>query len=117
MTEQEAGSSAEVDLRDADQQWEGLEAGLRSRAMRAVYEEQQKLVVDLGRSIMEKQTEIAIAVAKMKAAADLKRDVEKQSIVEDELIPRRKELQELQARIKSERELLDAYEQLGKGII
>lgn len=117
MAEQELAVPGAEELGDANRQWEALDSGLKSRAMRAVYEDQQKLVVDLGRTIMEKQTAIAIAVARLKAVSDLDRGDQKQAIIETELVPLHKELAEIQVRIKEERELLDTYEKLGKGII
>ena len=85
--------------------------------MRTLHEEQQKTVVDLGRRIMDIQTEIAISVARAKALADLSRTEEQRRIWDGEVLPKREEMQELQRRVKEERELLDAYEAMGKGII
>lgn len=117
MAEQERDIPTAEQLADANQQWEALDAGLKARAMRTLHEEQQKLVVDLGRTIMDKQTEIAVAVAKAKAVSDMGREDLKQEIVQTELLPRHKELAEIQQRMKVERDLLDTYEKLGKGII
>ena len=117
MAEQETTTVAAEELQDPEKEWEALDAGLKSRAMRTVHEEQQKLVVELGRQVMEKQTEIAIAIAKAKAAAELNREEEKQAIMQNELMPRRRELQDLQDRARMERELLDTYEKLGRGVI
>lgn len=98
-------------------EWQELDAGLKARAMRSVHEEQQKLVVDLGRRIMDIQTEVAVSIARVKAYADLNRAEEQRRIWDTEVVPKREELVDLQRRVKEERELLDAYEAMGKGII
>lgn len=117
MAEEALKIPTATELADADKQWEDLDAGLKARAMRTLHEEQQKLVVELGRNIMEKQTEIAVAVAKAKAVSDMGRGDLKTEIVDSELTPRHRELAELVTRMKVERDLLDTYEKLGKGII
>lgn len=117
MAEEELTIPTVAALSDATKQWEDLDAGLKARAMRTLHEEQQKLVVELGRGIMDKQTEIAVSVARAKAVSDMGRDDLKKEIVENELAPRHRELAEMQARMKTERDLLDTYEKLGKGII
>jgi len=117
MAEEVLNTPTLAQLADANQQWEELDAGLKARAMRTLHEEQQKLVVELGRGIMDKQTEIAVAVAKAKAVSDMGRDDLKKEIVENELAPKHKELAEMHVRMRTERDLLDTYEKLGKGII
>ncbi len=117
MAEQETAAPPDAGGDDPLKKWDETDAGLKSRAMRNVHEEQQKLVVDLGRQIMDKQAEIAMAKARARAAAGLSRTEEVQRIVTEELRPLEREREELAERVRGERELLDEYERLGKGLI
>lgn len=120
MAEEEAGittAAAAGDHADPHEEWQILDPGLKARAMKSIHEEQQKLVVDLGRKIMDMQTTIAISVARAKALADINRSEEQQKVWNTEVVPKREELQDLRRQVKEERDLLDAYEAMGKGII
>ena len=108
------GSDGEPDL---EKQWLELDPGVKARAMRQIHEDQQKLVVDMGRLIMEKQTEIAVALAKAKAESDRNREDRKLEVIRNELQPRRAELEDLRKRAGEERDLLDTFERMGKGIL
>src|SRR5436309_873332 len=114
MAEQDA--TTEQQPQDVAARWSGLDGALRSRAMRLLHEEQQRTVVELGRQIMEKEVEIAVALTKARAAEELNLPERKAAILADELAPREKDLVELRRKGREERELLDAYERLGKGI-
>ena len=118
MTEEQAAQiEVPANITDIAQMWEHLPAGLKARAMRSVYDDQQKIVVELQRLVMEKGGEIAVSVARARAAEELKQDERKTQIIETELVPKRKELDELQQRVAQNRELLDAFSTIGKGII
>lgn len=102
------------DIRSA---WDGLEPGPKARAMRSVYEEQQKLVTELQRQHMEMGTDIAIAIAKARAAEELGRGADRDRIIEGEVKPKIREQQELGSQIQEAIQLLNAYVTIGKGII
>jgi len=97
--------------------WDGLEPGPKARAMRTVYEEQQKLVTELQRQHMEMGTDIAIAVVKARAAEELGKAQERDHIIETEVKPKIQEQQHLGRQIQEATQLLNAYVTVGKGII
>ncbi len=111
------GAEAPAAATDVTREWDSLEAGQKSRAMRFLHEEQQKMVVEIGRQIMEMEVEIAIALTRARALYDMNRAERSAEIVEQEVQPRRRQLQELRKRYVEERDLLETYEKLGKGLI
>ena len=106
-----------ADMHNVDQVWEHLSAGLKARAMRYVFEEQQKLVTETQRLLMEKGAEIAIAVVRAKAAQDMGQEELKNKLVETEVIPKRQELEEMEVKRVQEQAVLEEFMKIGKGII
>lgn len=106
-----------ADMHDIEQLWEHLEPGLKAAAMRTAYDEQQKLVIELQRQSMEKGVEIAIAVARARAALELQQEEVKNALIETELIPKQAEWEQLEQQITRERAMLDAFQRIGRGII
>ena len=106
-----------ADMHNVDQVWDHLSAGLKARAMRYVFEEQQKLVTETQRLIMEKGAEIAIAVVRAKAAQDMGQEELKNQIVDTEVVTKRQELEDMERKRVQEQALLDAFTKIGKGII
>ena len=102
---------------DITGEWEKLEPGLKAQAMRAVYEDQQRLVADLQHMHMEKGKAIATAVAKAKAAADMDQEALKAQIISEACLPLEEELKALEQQIREGRLLLVQYTKQAKGII
>ena len=102
---------------DIDKRWEEMDPGAKARAMRNLHEEQQKLVVDVGRQIMEKQVDIAVAITKVRAMKEMNQPARAEEIMEQELRPREAELEDLKRLAGEGRALLDTYERMGRGIL
>lgn len=117
MAEEQNAGAEPVDLYDVEQQWANLSPGPKASALRNLYEEQQKLVVELQRLAMQKGAEIAGAIVRARAAQELQQEESKKLIVEQEIIPKRVELKDMEQQIKKETELLEAYTKIGRGII
>lgn len=117
MADEEVALHVPTDFHDVDQAWENLSAGLKAGAMRYLYEEQQKLVIELQRQIMEKSAEIARGIVRAKAAQELKQDDVREQIIETELVPKQREVEELERQADEGRQLLDAFSRIGRGII
>lgn len=117
VEEQAAQESPPKDSTDPVELWEHLLPGLKSGAMRHVYEEQQKLVVELNRQRMEKEVEFAVSVVRARAAQELHDRDQMNKIIVEEVNPKREEIRELSKRVEYESKLLDTFSQLGKGII
>ena len=107
----------DVDPNDVEQQWLNLAPGPKASALRGLYEEQQKLVVELQRMQMQKGAEIAAAIVRARAAQELDQPELKQEIADKEIVPKRQELKDLEAQIAKETKLLEAYSTIGRGII
>ncbi|GEM_PF-6969157 len=105
------------DFSNPRESWELLSAGLKSRAMRYVFEEQQKLVVELQRQRMEMEAELAVGIVRARAAQDMNRDDLLQKIISEDILPKRDQLREMATRVEYETQLLNAVSQIGKGII
>ena len=105
------------DSSNPEEAWEHLSAGLKARAMRTVYEDQQKLVIELQRQLMEKGAEYAVGVVHARAAHQMQEESLLQEIVDTEVLPKRKEIEELDKRLAHERELLEVYTKIGSGIL
>ena len=105
------------DMHTVDQMWDSVSAGPKAQAMRYVYEEQQKLVTETQRLIMEKSAEYAIAVLRAKAAQDMGQEELKNQIVETEIVTKRQEIEDMERKRVQDQALLDAFMKIGKGII
>jgi len=105
------------DFSNPRESWELLSAGLKSRAMRYVFEEQQKLIVELQRLRMEAETELAIGIVRARAAQEMNQDDVMKKIISDEVLPKRDEVRAMGKRIDEETQLLNMFSQIGKGII
>ncbi len=113
----EAAASVMVDVYDVEQQWASLSPGPKASALRSLYEEQQKQVAELQRQAMLKTSEIAAAIVRARAAKELQQPEVTKSIVQDEVVPKQKALQDLEERVKKETELLNAYTTIGQGVL
>lgn len=118
MSEEPSAPGAQtVNYDDIVFAWENLAPGPKARAMRSVFEEQNKLVTELQRQHMEMTTEIAICVVRARAAEELHQESVKRQIIENEVRPKVQEQEMLGLKIQENQRLLDAYTTLGKGII
>lgn len=105
------------DFSNPRESWELLSAGLKSRAMRYVFEEQQKLIIELQRQRMEIEAELAIGIVRARAAQDMNQENLMQQIISETVLPKRDEIRAMVKRIEYENQLLNTFSQIGKGII
>jgi len=105
------------DSSNPEEAWEHLSAGLKARAMRTVYEDQQKLVIELQRQLMETGAEYAVGVVHARAAQEMQQEALLQEIVDTEVLPKHKEIEALDKRLTHERQVLEVYTKIGKGIL
>ena len=118
MSEESTAPKAEaIDYDNIVAAWENLSPGPKARAMRSVYEDQNKLVTELQRQHMEMSTEIAVGVARARAAEELQQEDARRQIIENEVKPKVREQELLGLKIQENQRLLDAFIVIGKGII
>ncbi|MSQ28009.1 MAG: hypothetical protein EXR51_07725 [Dehalococcoidia bacterium] len=109
--------SEAIDYDNIADAWEKLEPGPKARAMRFVYEEQDKLVTELQRQHMEMSSEIAVSVARARAAEELQQEDIRWRIIQNEVKPKVTERELLGLKIQENKRLLEAFIVIGKGII
>ena len=105
------------DTSNPEEAWGHLSAGLKARAMRTVYEDQQRLVIELQRQLMETSAEYAVGEVHARAAQQMQEEALLQEIVDTEVLPKRKEIEALETRLAHERQVLEVYTKIGTGIL
>ena len=105
------------DTSNPEEAWGHLSAGLKARAMRTVYEDQQRLVIELQRQLMETSAEYAVGVVHARAAQQMQEEALLQEIVDTEVLPKRKEIEALETRLAHERQALEVYTKLATRIL
>ncbi len=119
-TEQPVAEGAEspaLDVLDLEGMWQRLEAGQKARAVREVYETQQKLVIEMQRLHAAKIDELAASVVRARGILELGLAEEAERKRLEEVEPLRTEIQRMGQEIAEANALLTAYQTIGRGII
>lgn len=106
-----------AETQDVQSLWERMERGLKAKAMREVYENQEKLVTELQREQMALNQEVAMAIVRARAYEELQQLDRSEQLTTEEIGPRLSRLQELGDQIDAANELLQAFQTIGRGII
>ncbi|GEM_PF-6453728 len=119
-TEHPAPEGAEMpalDELDLEGMWQRLEAGQKARAVREVYETQQKKVIEMQRLHAAKIDELAVAVVRARGTLERGLAEEAERMRMGEVEPLRTEIQRMGQEIAEANALLTAYQTIGRGII
>ena len=105
------------ETQDVQSLWERMERGLKAKAMREVYENQEKLVTELQREQMALNQEVAMAIVRARAYEELQQLDRSEKLRTEEIAPRLARLSELSDEIDGANGLLQAFQTIGRGII